>query len=326
MRKILAILAIALLYSCDNTPNDVLSKSKMEDILFDYHLAQSMIYDLSREDQENKSQEYIDAVFRKHGITQEQFDSSLVWYNRNSKEYHKIYENLKIRFDKKNNDLQLQNGNNDMMAVFSNGGDTTNIWGAKKLMILRNNNLLNKESFTFKADTSFHKSDCYILMCKASMLLESNNERSEYIAIGLSVVYKDGTSIGRSKQVSRNENVQITVEANDSMDIAKVSGFFYFNGNPNYRSAAIIDDIQLIRMHEQAVAQEPEKPDTTLLKTEEQKPETIHIDTTHERISPEDLLKNNMRERKIDIKAAPDVRTPNSFGRRKAAPARARIQ
>lgn len=327
MRKTLAILlTIILLCACDNTPRGVISKGKMEDILFDYHLAQTMIYDLGRDEQDDKAQEYIDAVFRKHGITQEEFDSSLVWYSRNSKVYHEIYSDLKDRFDKMNNELQLQNGNKDMMAVFSNGGDTTNIWGAQKLIILRNHELMNKESFTIKADTSFHKSDSYILMCKANMLLENRNDRREYVAVGMSITYKDGTTVGSSRQISTNEKIQITVASNDSVEISKITGFFYFNGNPDFRSIAFLDDIQLIRMHQQQKdePQEIEKPDSSIVE-EETLHKPIIVDSIHERVSPEDLLqRNNQRERTIDIKAAPEIRTPNSYGRRKASKAKTR--
>lgn len=323
MRKILLIiLAIGLLCACDSTPSGVISKGKMEDLLFDFHIAQSMIYDLSSAEQEEKSQEYIDAVFRKYGVTQEDFDSSLVWYSRHPDEYHKLYVNIKERYDKLNSELQLQNGNKDMMAVFSAGGDTTNIWGAQKLLVLRNNDLLNKETFSIKADTSFHKADSYILMCKVGLLLENRNERSEYVAIGMSIKYKDGTTAGYSRQASTNDKIQITIASKDSVEIEKVTGFFYFKGNQHYRSTAFIDDIQLFRMHKQATPAEPEvKIDSTKLKIEEiDTVKVIETDTLpHERINPDELLeRSNHRKRTIDIKAAPEVRTPNTYGRRKA--------
>ena len=323
MRKILLIiLTIGLLCACDSTPSGVISKGKMEDLLFDFHIAQSMIYDMSSAEQEEKGQEYIDAVFRKYGVTQEDFDSSLVWYSRHPKEYHKLYENIKERYEKLNSELQLQNGNKDMMAVFSTGGDTTNIWGAQKLIVLRNNELLNKETFSIKADTSFHKADSYILMCKVGLLLENRNERSEYVAIGMSIKYKDGTTTGWTRQATSNDKIQLTIASKDSVEIEKVTGFFYFKGNKHYRSTAFIDDIQLIRMHKQATPAEPEvKPDSSELKLEETDTvEIIEQDTLpHERISPEELLeRNSLKKKTIDIKTAPEVRTPNTYGRRKA--------
>ena len=322
MKKIFIILTIGILCACDNTPTGVISKGKMEDILFDFHIAQSMIYDLDPNEQEDKSQEYIDAVFRKYDVTQEQFDSSLVWYSRHTSEYHDIYKNIKDRYENLNSELQILNGNKDMMAVFSTGGDTTNIWGAQKLIVLRNNDLLNKESFTIKADTSFHKADSYILMCKANLILESKNERKEYISIGMSIKYKDGTTIGKVCQTSTtNESMQLTLHSNDSVEIEKITGFFYFNGSNTYRSTAFIDDIQLFRMHQHPKTEiQEQKPDTTVSIKEE--PErAIVLDTiVHERITPSELLERNSKnEKTIKIKAAPDVRTPNTYGRRKKA-------
>ncbi len=318
MRKILAIMALGILLACNNTPEGVLSPGDMENVLFDYHLAQSMIYDINYTEREKMSQAYIDAVFEKHGITQAEFDSSLVWYNRHSKEYHKIYENLKGRFEEMNKDLQLKNGNNDMMAVFSTGGDTTNIWGASKLMVLRENEILNKESFAIKSDTSFHKSDTYILMCKLNMLLENQSDRKEFVTIGMTLTYKNGTKIGTTRQAFSNGNIQITLNANDSVDVSKITGFFYFKGNSTYRSTAYIDDIQLIRMHKQQFELPKPNVDSTAIKTDTTEVEPIIDSIEHRRVPAETLIDiNKKRERKIEIKAAPDVRTPNSYGKRK---------
>ncbi len=321
-RLFLFILTICLLCACDNTPNGVISKGKMEDILFDFHIAQSIIYDLNSAEQEEKGQEYIDAVFRKYDVTQEEFDSSLVWYSRHTKEYHKIYENIMERYEKLNSELQLLNGNKDMMAVFTNGGDTTDIWGAQKLLVLRNNDILNKESFSIKADTSFHKADTYILMCKTNLMLENRNDRSEFVTIGMAITYKDGTTVGSTRQATTNDKIQISIATKDSVTIDKVTGFFYFRGNNHYRSTAFVDDIKLIRMHQHPIASAPEPmTDTATIKVEEEEMnEVIQKDTIpHERISPNELLeRNSLKKKTIDIKTAPEIRTPNTYGRRKA--------
>ena len=124
---------------------------------------QGIVNDLSAEEREKKAQDYMNAVFEKHGITEAQFDSSIVYYNRHTKDLHKIYSNLKERYTAVNEEIQLVNGNNDMMAIFSTGGDTTNLWSSAKLLTLRNKDLLNKESFTIHADTSFRRQDQFIL-------------------------------------------------------------------------------------------------------------------------------------------------------------------
>ena len=40
---------------------------------------------------------YIESVFKKHGITQAEFDSSMVWFTRNPEVLTKIYEKVNAR-------------------------------------------------------------------------------------------------------------------------------------------------------------------------------------------------------------------------------------
>ena len=60
-------------------PSDVISESKMENLLYDYHVAKSMGDNLPYNENYKKTL-YLDAVFKKYGTTEAVFDSSLVWY------------------------------------------------------------------------------------------------------------------------------------------------------------------------------------------------------------------------------------------------------
>src|SRR5574344_706727 len=124
MKRLLPFIFMSLLFivACENRPKGVLSTGKMEDVLYDYHIMQ--------------------------GITEDEFESSVIYYNRHAKELHGIYENIKKRYTAINEEIQLVNGNNDMVAIYATGGDTTNLWSSAKLLILRNKELQNRESFT----------------------------------------------------------------------------------------------------------------------------------------------------------------------------------
>ena len=67
MKRILPTLALLmfLLMACDDRPKDVLSRGKMEDVLYDYHIMQGIIDELPSEEREAKAQDYINAVFEK---------------------------------------------------------------------------------------------------------------------------------------------------------------------------------------------------------------------------------------------------------------------
>jgi hypothetical protein len=140
MKKLLLliILIASFVAGCTNRPHGTLSRSKMESVLYDFHLMQGIIDQIPSSERVDKAQDYINAVYQKHGITEAQFDQSIAYYNRNPKDLHQIYRNLKKRYTAQNEEIKLINGNNDMMAVFATGGDTTNLWSSTRLIMLRN--------------------------------------------------------------------------------------------------------------------------------------------------------------------------------------------
>ena len=80
----------------------VIGEKKMEAVLYDLHLTDALI---SKEMQGHntlsdslKNNMYA-SVFNRHGVTKEQFDSSVVWYSYRMDKYVRIYKNLSNRFN-----------------------------------------------------------------------------------------------------------------------------------------------------------------------------------------------------------------------------------
>ena len=309
----LVLLLLILFAACDDHPQNVLSRGKMEDVLYDYHIMQGIVNDLPAEEREAKGQDYMNAVFEKHGITEAQFDSSIVYYNRHTKDLHQIYSNLKERYTAVNEEIQLVNGNNDMMAIFSTGGDTTNLWNSAKLLTLRNKELLNKESFTIHADTSFRRRDQFILTLSPVFIKERREDYDINLHVGLSVLYASGKHIGTTRVINNDGTQQLTLQISNDEDIKSITGFFYYKGKKESRNLCLIDNISLIRMHEK----EPQKAEVA----DTVKTDSIVTDTlpkpVERRLTPEERRLQNQSGEHIKIQSAPSVRTPNSIGPRR---------
>ena len=314
---IIFFLLFISIVSCDNRPKDVLSKTKLEEVLYDYHIAQGLIDQLPTDQRMEKSQDYINAVLQKHGITQAQLDTAIIYYNRHPKDLHKIYANLKERYTVASQELQLINGNNSFSAVFAEGGDTANIWQGEKLALLRGNQSLNVESFSIPADTNFHRRDQFILSFTPIIFKSSPDERDISLYAGLSIMYTNGKHIGKTLQIASNTQQQFSIKAEDDQDIKQVTGFFYYQGNPDTRNFCLVNDIQLIRMHEKDIANIP----ADSLSTDSISTDTVTNDTAPSnaprRLTPEELRLQNMNNERIEIQTAPSVRTPNSIGPRR---------
>lgn len=92
--KILIIfISLFLLSACTIRPRGILSKSQMIDVLTDLHLADGTLQTKGLVNANNNQllDNYYGVVLQKHNITQQQFDSSLVWYTDNPKIFNKIY-------------------------------------------------------------------------------------------------------------------------------------------------------------------------------------------------------------------------------------------
>ncbi len=81
-----------VLSSCTWRPNNILSQKEMTEVLYDLHKTDGVVmvkgYTYNHDEEQKKLYE---ATLLKHGITQAQFDSSLVWYTDNPKRFNKIY-------------------------------------------------------------------------------------------------------------------------------------------------------------------------------------------------------------------------------------------
>lgn len=313
MKKILILIfALTALIACDEKSENVLSSSKMEDVLYDYHKAQAMIDQLNFEDREKKSQAYIDAVFEKNNITEAEFDSSLVYYNRHAKEFNTIYTNIKKRLDAENKELSLETGN-DIMSVYSLTGDTANIWNGRSMIVLRGKEGLNYDSFVMTADSSFHRKDKFILACNSIIISSHSSDQDNYINVGFTITYTDGKVSATTMKTGYSRELQLTLSAYEDKDIASVSGYFYFNSNKENKSIAFINKLGLVRMHTEKPI--PVKADS--VKADSTQSIDIKVER-EEHLTPEQIRKLNQSDNRINIKAAPDVRTPNSdFRRRK---------
>lgn len=318
MRKLLPIfILVVCLFACEKASVGVLSRDKMKEVLFDYHLTQGMIDQMNSEQRE-ESQRYIDAIFRKHGITEAEFDSSMVWYNRNGVLLKEIYEEIGKDYEELDHELKMQNGNTSILSSVTLGGDTTNIWTGNPLMIFRPNGLANKETFEINADSSFHRKDKFTLYANTAFIKELNDDRNSNLSMGIMIEYKDGKTVGTNRLIDYNSPVNMTVESSEDKDIKSIYGYFFYTGSTTSRNIAVVNGIALIRIHDKTIATpEPVPADTTAVdSTKSDTTVTVKRRPTRH-LTPEEVRMQNQTEDRIQIKAAPDVRTKNSYGPRR---------
>ena len=250
----------SMLVACGDRPKGVPSKGKMKQILYDYHKAQAMV-GTTDEGEYINSEKLLLSVLDKHGIDSEMFDSAMIWYCENPDQLRSIYQDIEKRLKAEDEEMQATVGSSEMTSIYSEG-DTTNIWTGAPLIVLRPQPLLCQERFSLKADTSYHKTDHFILNADVKFIKEDKSA-SSILYMALSIKTKDGKVYSQTTEPRGNSIQRIDITQASDEEISEISGFFYFksDNHSETKSMCVINGISLIRMHIQ------EATDTTATDT-----------------------------------------------------------
>ena len=95
---VLLVITCMLLSSCQNRPREVMSRKKMEQVMYDVYIAEAtMETDYQNFNTPEKKEAFINKVFELHNTTTAQWDSSLSWYSDRIDLYLQINDSVKAR-------------------------------------------------------------------------------------------------------------------------------------------------------------------------------------------------------------------------------------
>ncbi len=321
------LISIPFLSSCKKKmPSSVLRPKAMEDVLYDYHLAQAIANDFNGADR-YKKELLLQYVFEKHNTTQAQFDSSLVWYTRNTLEMGKIYENLSKRFQQADSAVVLRAEGQAQVAV-PLVGDTVDIWLKDRLCCLATVSMANKLTFAIEAtDTNFKARDSYRWMLDAHFL--QTDTAGQYALMQLSILYKNDSIASVNRVVTEGHNALFI--PTDSLPVKTVRGDVYFRGDTLTQQVRtlLLHKLSLMRYHTygEPVVEKLKKDSVTTsdmakdsLATEvKQEKDTVAVDSVaqkQQRLSPKELREQNRPQQlRKNTKPVPRV-SPNNGNRR----------
>ncbi|MDD4993632.1 MAG: DUF4296 domain-containing protein [Paludibacter sp.] len=154
-------ICIAFLAACGGRPSGVLNKNDMTEVLTDLHkldgslAAKGILYGNS--DEKNA---YYSSVLKKHGITQAQFDSSLVWYTKNPKKFDDIYIKVLANLTDLGNDIKK--GKYHSVDSTELAKIKYNIWNKRFKYVLTKDSARTRLDFEIQ-DQGFLLADVYVL-------------------------------------------------------------------------------------------------------------------------------------------------------------------
>ncbi len=261
MKKLMICLVavMALLFcvsSCKpSLPSGVLSKGKMTDILYDYHLALAMAH-MDDNGDKGQSLAYREAVLRKHDVTSAEFDSSMVYYMRHTELLEDVYKDLTDRY---NNEITAMGGSAKEGGEFANlsaTGDTANVWNLATSMVFMPVKPFNSTSFDIKVDSTFHKGDRLMLDFDAQFIYQDGMRNG--VAM-LAVQFGNDSIAQRTIMIQSSQHYSVELSDADSLGIKSVKGYFMLMNDDNGTGVSsqitlklmFLEHIKLIRMHPQ---------------------------------------------------------------------------
>ena len=229
-------------------PNDVISESEMENLLYDYHLAKSMGDNLPYSEN-YKKELYIDAVFRKYGTTQAAFDSSMVWYTRNTELLSKIYDKVRKRLKDEQELVGDLIAKRDKKPKMTTPGDSIDVWPWQRMVRLTGEMMNNQFIFTLPTDSNYKDRDTLVWKVNYRFLEPVLADSMRAVTMAMQIIYEKDT-ISRWKTAKKSGVQQIRLFADTLGKMKEIRGFIYYPvGNRGKAGALLADRFSMIRYH-----------------------------------------------------------------------------
>lgn len=296
-RSLLAIgvvlLVLAVLEGCKpSVPHEYIQPDELEDILYDYHVADGMAA-LGGSDGE-KALAYRTAVLKKYGVSQADFDSSMVYYMRHTDRLHDIYEHLSKRLSEESKDLGASASDIARYGGTAATGDTASVWQGDKFLVLASQIPFNYSSFTIPCDTSCRAGDLFDIDFDANFFFQDGMRDGVLV---LAMTLADDSIVTRDLRIINNGHFSLQIADESFKGVKSLKGYFLLNtGMTNRNSTTMrmmfIENVRMIRLHRKQNIITPAKVDSL------------------RRLGQPDS--NALRPQPVNVKSQPTYQLPNS--------------
>lgn len=230
--------------SCHRHPDYVIGEKEMEDLLVDIHKAEAVIesnYNIYNNNATKKKLR--EAVFLRHGVTQEQFDTTLVWYGHHIDKYMEIYDRVAERLRAENEEAKklLAEENSQTMTQ---PGDSVDVWKQKRFHLFDSRLPSNLLTFDIATDENFRIRDYFELRFKVLMLPELNVKPQVYMAVR----HANNDLAYNWVDVEKEGWCTLSVQADSAKSISRVFGYIVLPMQL-VPEKMYVDSLTLIRRH-----------------------------------------------------------------------------
>lgn len=295
MRHLFLLLLLPLLFACKpGAPRDVLSAGRMEDVLYDYHLAQGLAQQAPSDSVAFYTRLYQEAVLRKYDLTAADFDRSMQWYARHTEKLNEIYKHLAERLG----EAPVDGGAKDLAAgARSASGDSINIWNGPSAVVLRSK-ALNRYVYrqSVKVDTLFREND--LLQWKMEVGWHYNEGQRQAVAVLF--VHYEGDSIATMRQTIYSSGSQIVSMRIAPRKVLSVEALVYqitpWSERPRLMS---VGRFRLLRIRPKSTQAGKSAVDVSAAKDERLNPDSVRLrEVKMQKLLRDSLLRKDTLEKR----------------------------
>lgn len=239
MRSLLNLIATAAILAgiaaCSSTPDHVIPKERMAQLLADLHTAESVVeIDRANYRTDSAKKALKQSVLMRYGVTQEQVDTSFDWYGHNIKEYIEVYDRTIELLDKRIEAIDATAEDVTLTVV----GDSVDTWSSARIRILSARQPQQYIDFALDPDETWEPGDSYEWRMK--ML----NNRSP-LQMALLTDYDDGSTDYATSADAQEGWHSIALHLDSTRTPTRIYGYATVPLSPNER--VFIDSIALLR-------------------------------------------------------------------------------
>lgn len=301
-QSLIMMMVLLVAVACKPTvPSDYIQPADMEEILYDYHLADAIARNENDGNVALTRNTYFHAVLKKHHVTEAEFDSSLVYYYSHIDRLKTVYTHVNDRLTEEAKRLGTSVGDISRYSDYTASGDTANIWTGATDVLLIPHPTANRYDFTFDVDSTFRKGDSFMLQFVAEYIWQSGAKD----AVACVCAVYEGDSIVQSVSHVGGQGVsQLRIPSVDKK-LERLSGYVYLSDSDNERNVRqmmFLSQLQFIRFHPQTPLVTHEKEAKDSIKTDS----VQRADNTRGKVSG--AVRNRVVERTSDASASVDTR------------------
>lgn len=239
MRRLIFLpIAALVLLACNRVPSHVIQPEEMARLMADVRMADAVVVNNGREYHTDAARIALkQAVFERNGVTEAQFDTSLVWYGHNIERYQEVTNRSIEILEDRLKEASIKAAGESALSI---SGDSVDIWSGSHVYTFNRRTPSNYLKFSYDADQNWEKGDVYTF--RTSFVVAPKAAQWNITA-----VYDDGAieTITMTPVAYETKRQEITLITDSTRTATHISGWLRID--TDLERPAVLDSVGLTR-------------------------------------------------------------------------------